>query len=326
MRRKRSFLLAIDAYLSQYETPRPVDWAARFGNERAVDVEIGSGLGEFLVRTAIAEPERNFVGIELEWERIKKFLRRIESARAAGVWKEGKPNIRVLQVDATVAFERLFSPRSIHRLYCLFPCPWPKKGHVKHRLFSPRFLKLVNSRLVDKGSVQIVTDFLPYRDWVLEQTENSGFAVHVQTIQPQFNTKFERKWCGRGQREFYEILLEKTRHDDVPLREDAELKIYFAPHFEPQHFRFEEVTGAVTVVLKDFLFDPARSKAMVHLVAAEESITQHVWVTVARTSRGWRIAKTEGQTVLPTPSVAKAINLVYQAAVRSAGGNQAEHA
>lgn len=326
MRRKKSFLLAIDAYLSHYETPRPVDWAGRFGNGGAVDVEIGSGLGEFLVRTALAEPERNFVGIELEWERVKKFLRRIESARAAGVWKQGTPNIRVLQVDATVAFERLFPLRSVHRLYCLFPCPWPKKGHVKHRLFSPRFLKLVNSRLVDKGSIQIVTDFLPYRDWVLEQTEGSGFAVNVQTIQPRFNTKFERKWCGRGQREFYEILLEKTRHDDVPLTEDAELKIYFAPGFEPQRFRFEDVTGDVAVVLKDFLFDPQQAKAMVHLVAAEESITQHVWVTVAKTSRGWRIAKTEGQTVVPTPSVAKAINLVYQAAVRSAGGTQAEHA
>lgn len=320
MGRKRFFPLAIDAYLSHYETPRPVDWAARFGNDRAVDLEIGSGLGEFLVRTALAEPQRNFVGIEQEWERVKKFLRRIEYVRADGAWDQGKPNIRVLQVDATVALERLFQPRSIHRLYCLFPCPWPKKGHIKHRLFSPRFLKLVNSRLIDGGSVQIVTDFLPYRDWVLEQTAERGFAVNVQTIQPRFDTKFERKWCAVGQREFYEILLEKTRHDDFPLRKDVELKIYFAPKFDPQRFQFEEVTGEVTVVLKDFLFDHDREIAMVHLVAAEESITQHVWVTVAKRSRGWRIAKTEGQTVLPTPGMAKAINLVYQAAVRSAAG------
>lgn len=325
MGRKKFFPLAIGAYLSHYESERPVDWTGRFGNAHPLDLEIGSGLGEFLVRNAVAHPERNFVGIEQEWERVKKFLRRIEYARRDGA--DAAANIRVLQVDATVALERLFKPSSIDRIYCLFPCPWPKKGHIKHRLFSSRFLRLVNNRLCERGDVQIVTDFLPYRDWVLEQIDGTGFDADARTVQPRFGTKFERKWHAQGQREFHEIILKKTAHLEFPVKEDIELKIYFAPEFDPQQFRFEEMTGEVTVVMKEFLYDRDRRKAMVHLVAAEENIAQHVWVTVAKTSRGWRIAKAEGQTVLPTQSVAKAINLVYQAVVRSRQVvSNAEHA
>ena len=111
---------------------RPADWSGHFASAQPVDVEIGFGNGDFLVRTAQTQPQRNFVGIEQQWERVYKTLKKVNRSEI--------DNVRVLLVDAWVALERLFLPRSIERIYCLFPCPWPKKEHAKHRLFSQSFL------------------------------------------------------------------------------------------------------------------------------------------------------------------------------------------
>ena len=47
--------------------PRPIDWAALFGNDHSVEMEIGMGKGTFITEAAKARPEVNFFGIE--WAR-----------------------------------------------------------------------------------------------------------------------------------------------------------------------------------------------------------------------------------------------------------------
>ena len=147
----------------------------------------------FLSAAPLAHPRRDYVGIELNWERICKTLTRITAERQRGKLE----NVRLLKIDARVAFERLFLPQTIDHIPLPFPCPWPKKGHVKHRLFSNAFLKLMNSRLKQKGRVKIVTDFLPYREWVLGEIDGSGFEAAVNSTEARYDTKFERKWQKR---------------------------------------------------------------------------------------------------------------------------------
>lgn len=287
---------------------RPVPWHEQFGRRAPLEVEIGSGLGEFLIRNALAHPRCDYVGIELNWERICKTLTRITAERQRGKLE----NVRLLKIDARVAFERLFLPQTVDHIHCLFPCPWPKKGHVKHRLFSNAFLKLMNSRLKQKGQVKIVTDFLPYREWILGEIEGSGFEAVLNSTAARYDTKFERKWQREGQKEFYELNLTKTRSITVPVREDTPLRAYQLKKFDPKKFHFQDQTGAISVILKEMLFDPIKHKAIVHVVAAEEEMTQHVWVTVMKKGKIWRVCRSDGQSVLPTPAVARAIELVYE--------------
>ena len=291
-----------------HQLQRPISWHEQFGRHAPLEVEIGSGLGEFLVRNALAHPERDYIGIELNWERICKTLANIEKQRAQGRSR----NIRLLKIDARVAFERLFLPRSIENIHCLFPCPWPKKKHVKHRLFSRTFLQLINSRLKQKGQVKIVTDFLPYGEWIKEEIAGSGFEISFKTIAARYDTKFERKWQKEGQKGFYELSLKKTGSVEIPVKEDTPLQSYQLKKFEPEKFRFQDQTGAVSVVFKEMVFDAVKQKAMVHVVAAEEELTQHVWVTVMKKGKIWRVCRSDGQNVLPTPAVARAIELVYE--------------
>ncbi len=303
---------AIRAYVSQYAIRRPVDWPALFCHDRPLFVEIGSGLGEFLIRRAAADPGTHFIGIEQDWTRVKRILRRIDET------PEPLANVRVLQIDAVTALERLFVPRSIRTVQCLFPCPWPKRAHTKHRLFGREVLRLVNSRLDDGGELRIVTDFTPYADWVESQSEGTGFFCRRARVGPGFETKFERKWRREGIHEFEDLRFEKRRHIPVPVAEDVPLKLHFAEKFDPDRFHFPDRHGRPAVIAKEFLFDPRRRKAMVRLIVAEGTITQHLWVQVTHGRRGWCVAKAEGHTVLPTEGVDLALRLVGEAVVKSA--------
>ncbi len=304
--------ISVKSFISHYHVKRPIDWTEAFVATRPLHVEIGSGLGEFLVQMASRQSDCHFVGIERDWKRVKKILQKTGSV----------DNIRVLQVDAVVAMERLFAPRTINRMYCLFPCPWPKERHIKHRLFSHDFFKLLNSRLVESGEMQIVTDHLLFFNWMQEQTGQTGFKTQTRSVKPQFDTKFERKWCREGQKEFFELNLVKEEHCDVPLEEDVQVKVYFADHFDPGQFHFPDVKGNVSVILKDFLFDTERQKAMLRVIVAEKNMTQHVWIAIVKCrppkERQWCIARAEGHTVIPTKGVAFAIRHVFETIKKNA--------
>ena len=49
-----------------------------FPREQPLDLEIGCGKGRFLITTAIRNPDRNFIGIELNPKYIEIAERRIE--------------------------------------------------------------------------------------------------------------------------------------------------------------------------------------------------------------------------------------------------------
>lgn len=305
-------------FLSCHDLVRPVDWAGQFGNDRPLHLEIGFGFGEFLIDQLQRGGEENFVGIEQDWSRMTRCLARVGDFREFCGDREFGKNLRLLRIDATVALQRLFRPCSIGRVTCLFPCPWPKKTHIKHRLFSRDFLCLLNSRLKQGAVVKVVTDWRPYLEWMSENVADSGFLADVQKISARFNTKFERKWRAAGQEEFWELTLTKADHRDLPVWEDVALRVFFAKDFSPTRFQFENIIGKTSVIYKDFIFDQGQNAGLVRLVVAEPFLTQHVWVGITKTPDRWCVAKADGHSALPTEGVALAIERVYQAVCQSA--------
>ena len=300
-----------------YQEKRPVDWLKQFGRKAPLEVEIGFGLGEVLIRFAKENPDRDFIGIEQHWERIYKCLRGIEREKSvADPARTGRylDNIKILRIDARLAFERLIGPETVDRIYCLFPCPWPKKRHVKNRLFSNEFLRLSNSRLKKNGEIKVVTDFDPYFNWIQGELPGTGFAIKKNVIQPQFDTKFERKWFAEGKREFFELSLLKKKHVRVPVKEDTALKEYRLKEFDPQRFQFQDVKGEISVILKDRLYDPRKEILLIHLIVAEPDLTQHLWVSIMKEKDHWSVARGDGQEFFPTPGIAEALRSVHDAA------------
>ena len=286
----------------------PVDWSVLFGRQAPLEVELGPGNGEYLVRNAQARPERNLIGIENEWPSANRCLRRI-----AG---EGLTNLKIILLDARPALTRLFSPGSIDHLYGLFPMPWPKARHACRRLFDTPFLRLANSRLIEKASLRVVTDQAFFADWVEEQVPETGFHLQRRPLPPDFDTKYGRKWKEHRADTFHELLLSKNETLSFPLPEVPEMRTHRIPHFDPASFKPRDDEGDLTVRFKEVVHDPERQVAMVRLLAVEDGYRQPLWVKIARTKEGdWHIGPSSGSSIVPTASVQHALDLVREAAV-----------
>jgi len=301
------FYVSLNPLVTPFHMPRPVDWSAEFGRAAPIELEIGSGNGEYLVRLAQAHPERDFVGIELRWGRVKKTLRKIGLA--------GVPNARILYAEVHLALERLFPPGCLARVHTLFPCPWPGDEEGRHRVYRHDFLRLLNSRLAPDGTAFVVTDDRDYFDWVLAQVPGTGFAASAGSVGPDYGTKFEHKWRAEGQSEFHRLDLAKLAHADVPLREEDPVRLHWIERFDPAAFHPRDTDGGDALVrFKGLVYDPARTSGLVRVVVVEDRLKQEFWIEVWPEARGWRIAPARGCHVILTDGVQCALDAVWRAA------------
>lgn len=300
----KSRYLSLNSLILWRQVTRPIEWTKRFGRTAPIEVEIGFGNGEYLVRHALDHPQRDFIGLELEWASIQRCLRKIARANVT--------NIRLMQVRAQIAFDRLFCPGMIDRVYALFPCPWPKQRHIKHRLFSHAFLNLINSRLVRQGELQIVTDDEAYGSWVAQQSHDTGFVFRRHAVAATFSTKYERKWQAKGQQFFYELSLAKQGATSIPLREDKALQVHRVQTFDPEQFHPADQQGEITIRFKDLVYDHQQMRAMQWVYICEDNLGQDVWIDIVQSGDGWLIRPARGCAFIPTEGLQQALDLIHQ--------------
>lgn len=300
----KAHYISLNPLISWINGHRPIEWGLIFGRSAPIHVEIGFGLGDFLVRTALSNHQTNFLGIEIGWVPVRRTLRKISIS--------GADNIRLIQADAQIAFERLIGPQSIRQIYSLFPCPWPKKKHLKNRLFSNYFLRLLNSRLTADGELTIVTDHNEYCNWILSQISGAGFEIQNSMVPPGFSTKYEKKWYDLGQKHFFRIKLTKKSHLEIPLKEDIKLITHRSINFNQKSFSPSGIQGDIVVEFKKFLFDQERQTGMVRCIVCEENLVQDFWIEIVRLERYWHIRPAKGCGLIPTVGVQRVLDLVYE--------------
>jgi tRNA (guanine-N7-)-methyltransferase len=123
--------------------------------------EVGSGHGHFLTKYAAQNPDRFFLGIDLLGDRLRKASKKQAAA--------GLLNLRFVKAEAMEFLECLPLGVRISEVIVLFPDPWPKKRHFKHRLIQPMFLDRLGSRMSPGGRLYFRTDHEPYVAWAREQ-------------------------------------------------------------------------------------------------------------------------------------------------------------
>lgn len=106
--------------------------------ERPLTVEIGFGMGRSLVLMAKANPERNYVGIEVHVPGIAQCVYEAGMAELK--------NLRVLDADA-IQVLREMPDNSINCVQLYFPDPWQKKRHFKRRFVIHERMQLVDKNL-----------------------------------------------------------------------------------------------------------------------------------------------------------------------------------
>jgi tRNA (guanine-N7-)-methyltransferase len=173
----------------------PFDFAAMFGRVAPVVVEIGFGNGDHLLARAQAEPEKDFLGIEVHRPGVGRVLHRIEQLALS--------NVRVACHDAVELLRDGVAPGALAEVIVYFPDPWPKKRHHKRRLIQPEFVALVAERLAPGGRFRLATDWAHYGEQMLavlsaepglrNLVDGGGFAERPPT---RATTRFE----ARGER------------------------------------------------------------------------------------------------------------------------------
>lgn len=116
--------------------------------------EIGCGHGHFLTAYAAAHPERLCIGIDLVSERIERASRKRDRAKLT--------NLHFVRAEARLFVATLPTEARADAIYLLFPDPWPKLRHNKHRILQPEFLTAAAAHAVPQCPLYFRTDFLPY--------------------------------------------------------------------------------------------------------------------------------------------------------------------
>ena len=125
-----------------------------------IELEIGFGGGEHLCRRALEAPDTGFIGCEPFVNGVAKLL--------ASVDELGLKNIRVCAGEAGALIGRL-PPKSLDRVYLLYPDPWPKRRQRKRRLVSPETLAELSRVLKFGAEVRFATDIDDYAGWTLKR-------------------------------------------------------------------------------------------------------------------------------------------------------------
>jgi len=175
----------------------PWDQRALFGRAAPLEVEVGTGKGLFLSAAAAADPQADYLGVEI----AAKYAR-FAAARLA---KRELPNAKVLHGDAERLFGELLPDGVLRAVHIYFPDPWWKARHKKRRVVNRRFVREVERALEVEGTLHFWTDVEEYFETAIallaEETRLRGpFGVDERPADHDldYRTHFERRMRTSG--------------------------------------------------------------------------------------------------------------------------------
>lgn len=176
-----------------------VDWAAEFGREADLIVEIGSGTGDSLVPMAAGRPDCNVVAFEV--------FERAVASTLGKLGREDVHNVRVVMADGAQGLAQLIPDGGLAELWTFFADPWHKVRHHKRRLVSREFGDVVAAKLRPGGLWRLATDWEDYALWMREQLDDHPELENVHggwapRLEERPVTKYERRGLDAGREVF----------------------------------------------------------------------------------------------------------------------------
>ncbi len=161
-------------------------------------IEVGTGKGQFITGMALANPDMNYIGIELYDSVIVSALEKVIEANSPS-------NLRLLKVNGA-DLAKYFDKNDVNRVYLNFSDPWPKIRHEKRRLTAGGFLKLYESILIDNGEIHFKTDNRGLFEYSLVSMSHYGMLLkyvsldlHANMPEDNIMTEYEEKFSKKGQ-------------------------------------------------------------------------------------------------------------------------------
>jgi tRNA (guanine-N7-)-methyltransferase len=174
------------------------NWGEAFEKSQPLHIEIGTGKGQFITGMAKANPDINYIGIELQESVIVSALDRLIDADL--------PNCKLMNVNGA-ELAKYFESGDVSRVYLNFSDPWPKTRHEKRRLTFKSFLEVYEAILVKNGEIHFKTDNQGLFEYSLVSFSHYGMLLkyvsldlHNSDYEGNIMTEYEEKFSSRGSR------------------------------------------------------------------------------------------------------------------------------
>ena len=123
-------------------------------------LEIGFGMGTSTAEIAKANPNKNYIAIEVHSPGVGNLIKLIQENDIF--------NLKIIQHDAVEVLNTMIKNDSLDGIHIFFPDPWPKKRHHKRRLIQESLLKLMAQKIKQSGYLHIATDWEDYALWIID--------------------------------------------------------------------------------------------------------------------------------------------------------------
>lgn len=168
-----------------------------FTRPNPITLELGCGKGEYTVGLADANPDRNYIGVDIKGARMWKGAKEVEA--------KGMDNAAFLRTEIE-QISQFFGPKEVDEIWITFPDPQMQKA--RKRLTSSRFLTSYRSFLRPDGIVNLKTDSPFLYEYTKRLVELNGFEVLMMTDDlygsgkadpvTSIKTFYEQQWLSRG--------------------------------------------------------------------------------------------------------------------------------
>jgi len=143
-------------------------WSSNFfHNDHPLTLELGCGKGEYTVALSAANPERNFIGIDIKGARIWNGAKK---ALEGNIKNAGFLRTRIDMID------NFFGAEEVSEIWITFADPQPKKQNK--RLTSAYFLNLYRKFMKQGAVINLKTDSRLLHFYTLELLK----ANHIEPI------------------------------------------------------------------------------------------------------------------------------------------------
>lgn len=174
-------------------------WNSVFKNSNPIEIEIGTGKGNFIIEKALTNPNINYIGIERYDSVIVRALERIP---------DSVTNLKLIRMNA-IDIDKIFD-KEVCTIYLNFSDPWPKKRHALRRLTSRVFLEKYEEIFKDEKSIYQKTDNQNLFEYSIINLTNYGYKIedisldlHNSQIEGNIETEYEKKFSERGNKIYY---------------------------------------------------------------------------------------------------------------------------
>ena len=162
---------ALETMNNVYQHPEGMRgrWREVFGNANPITLELACGKGEYSVGLGRANPDRNFLGVDIKGNRL--FI----GARTA--LRDGLENVAFMRAQIG-QLTHYFAPGEVAEIWIVFPDPFLRSSREKNRLTHARFLHQYQQVLKPGGRIHLKTDSPELFAFTLESIAEQGCPIH----------------------------------------------------------------------------------------------------------------------------------------------------